>query len=334
MSTDLFRRYGNLLRPDGTNQRQRLLPALESNYIVPDERTLSELLEYAYRVTGEVRYFDLAGQSTGDWKPLLESLLVQPVVPGQERIRPTEELQVLLASRSDWPPHLVLFVTFLKLYQHLQGDINQLTQKHLLHYYEKHLGLLRRPAANDATHVLFELAPNSPPTLLPAGTLVDAGKDADGRPLRYAIQNELVVGNAAVSGIKRLVMQRDLRQNRRFFVADAVGEVEAPGFATFGRGQLELGVDQRFMQSAALGFAVSAPVLQMAEGERVVTLRAHLRAPTGAPALITQGISEAVDLMLTGAEGWLAPDRFTATLLADGGLGQPALLLVMTIGEN
>lgn len=330
MTTDLFRRYGNLLRPDGTNQLQRLLPGLEPDYIVPDERTLSELLDYAYRVAAEIRYFDLTGQSTGDWRPLLESLLV----PGTDRMRSTVELQTLLASRSDWPPHLVLFITFLKLFEYLQGDLNQLTRKHLLHYYEKHLGLMRHPAANDAAHVLFELAPNAPPTLLSAGTLLDAGKDAEGRPLVYATQNELVVSHASVAQIRRLVMQRDLRLNRRFFVADAIAEHEAPGFATFGAGQLELDAEQRFMHEAPLGFAVAAPILQLAEGERTVTLLAHLRAPAGAPLMVTQGIGDAVDISLSGAEGWLAPARFTAMLLADGGLGQPALSLTMVVSAD
>jgi len=328
--TDLFRRYGNLLLSDGTNQLQRLLPPLESDYIVPDERTLSELLDYAYRVAAEVRYFDLAGQSTGDWRPLLESLLV----PGTDRMRPTVELQTLLASRSDWPPHVVLFLVFLKLFQNLQGDLNQITQKHLLHYYEKHLGLMRRPAANDAAHVLFELAPNAPATLLPAGTLLDAGKDAVGRPLAYAMQNELVVGSASVSAIHRIVVQRDLRHNRRFFIADSIAENEAPGFATFGREQLGLDATQRFMHEAPLGFAVAAPILQLAEGQRTITLLAHLRAPAGAPPLVTQGISDAVEISFTGAEGWLAPDHFTATLLAVGGLGQPALSLSISVSAN
>ena len=94
---DLFRRYGNLLRPDGTNQLQRLLPGLEADYVVPDERSLADLLDYARRVAAEVRYYDLSGQSTGDWQAFLEALLV----PGTDRSRPTEELQLLRRSRSD-----------------------------------------------------------------------------------------------------------------------------------------------------------------------------------------------------------------------------------------
>ena len=133
MTTDLFRRYGNLLRSDGTNQLQRLLPALEADYIVPDERSLSDLVEYARRVAAEIRFYDLSGQATGDWRPFLELLLD----PATSQVLPSPQLEAVLDTRADWPPHLVLFLVFLKLFQNLQGDLNQLTEKHLRHYYEK-----------------------------------------------------------------------------------------------------------------------------------------------------------------------------------------------------
>jgi len=327
--TDLFRRYVNLLRPDGTNQFQRLLPALEADYIVPDERTLSELLDYAYRVAAEVRYFDLAGQSTGDWRPLLEPLLA----PGTDRMRPTVEIQTLLASRSDWPPHLVLFLTFLKLFQHLQGDLNQLTRKHLLHYYEKHLGLLHDSAEPDSVHALFELAQNAAATRLTKGTLLDAGKDGAGQSLQYALQSELVITAASVAQTRRLVVDRDVHHHRRVFVADGFTAPEAPGGYTFGRRQLDLDVTERFMVEAPLGFAIAAPILRMAEGERRINLRAHLRLPAGSPSLVTQDLGDSLQIAVTGAEGWLTPDGFVATLLADGGSGLPALSLAVDLGS-
>jgi hypothetical protein len=334
VTIDPLRRYGNLLRADGTNQLQRLLPGLDSDYIVPDERSLSDLVEYAYRVAQEIRFFDLSGQSTGDWSPFFEPLV--DLTTG--RIR-TREIETLLNSRADWPPHLVLFLTYLKLFQHLQGDLNQLPEKHLRHYYEKELGLPRRAALSDDAHVIFTLAQNSVSTLLPVGTLLDAGKDAQGRPLRYATQTELVVSPATVATLRRLVVERDLSGNRRFFLAEDFTELEGPAGYTFGRRQLDLDPTQRFMREAALGFAVAAPILNLAEGARQVTVLAHLRAPPSPPssppppALITQGISFALDVALTGAEGWLTPDTFQATLLADGGSGQPAVSLTFTLSE-
>ncbi len=327
---DFFRRYGNLLKADGTNQLQRLLPALESGYIVPDERSLSDRVEYANRVAAEIRFYDLSGQATGDWRPLLEPL----VDPATGHARPTPELEAALAARGDWPPHLVLFLVFLKLFEHLQDDLNELPDRHLHHYYEKELGLQRREAAGDDVHVVFELARNAASTLLPAGTLLDAGKDEKGRPLAYATQTELLVSTAAVAGIRRLVMERDGRRNRRFFTADAFAESEIPSWYTFGRRQLNLDPSQRFMAEAALGFAVASPVLRLAEGERTVTLLAHLRVPDPSQPPATQGIGYALDVALTGTAGWLVPDTFQASLLEDGGSGQPALSMVLTLGPT
>jgi hypothetical protein len=182
MTTDLFRRYGNLLRSDGTNQLQRLLPALEADYIVPDERSLSDLVEYARGVAAEIRFYDLSGQATGDWQAFFELLLD----PATSQVLPTAPLEAVLEKRADWPPHLVLFLAYLKLFQNLQGDLNQLTERHLRYYYETELGLQLRAASADDVHVVFELARNGAPTLISAGTLLDGGKDDKGRPLTYA----------------------------------------------------------------------------------------------------------------------------------------------------
>ncbi|MFO1418200.1 MAG: hypothetical protein U1E83_05970 [Methylotetracoccus sp.] len=330
MSLDVFRRYGNLLRPDGTNQLQRLLPALESDYVVPDERDFSALIEYARKVAAEVRYYDLSGQATGDWQAMFESLLI----PGTGAVRSSEDLEAMLASRSDWPPHLVLFLVFLKLFQLLQDDLNQLTQRHLLHYYEKELGLARRPAVSDAVHVVFELAKNAAATLLPAGTRLDAGKDDEGRPLIYTMQNDLVVSQATLADMRRLVVETDPSHNTRLFTAGGFMEVEAPGGYTFGRRQLDLEPAARFMTEAALGFIVSSPVLRMAEGERTIRLRAHLQPDAGLGAVVTQGLTGGLDVAVTGAGGWLTANSFEATLLANGGLGMPALLLTLTVGAD
>lgn len=326
---DFFRRYRNLLKADGANQLQRLLPALEPGYIVPDERSLADLVEYARRLAAEIRFYDLTGQATGDWRPFLEPL----IDPATGRVPPTPELEAALAARGDWPPHLVLFLVFLKLFGHLQDDLNELPEKHLRYYFEKELGLRRRDAAGDEVHVIFELARNAVPTLLPAGTLLDAGKDEKGRPLSYATQAELSVSAAAVGGIRRLVMERDRRRNRRFFVAEAIAESEGPSWYTFGRRQLDLDPSQRFMVEAALGFAVASPVLRLAEGERTVSFLAHLRTPGPSQPLATQGIGYALDVALTGAEGWLVPDSVQANLLENGGNGQPALSMVLTLGR-
>jgi hypothetical protein len=333
MTADLFRRYGNLLRPDGTNQLQRLLPALEADYIVPDERSLSDLVEYARRVAAEVRFYDLSGQATGDWQAFVEPLLDPATLldPGGGQVLPTAQLEAVLEKRADWPPHLVLFLVYLKLFQNLQGDLNRLTERHLRHYYETELGLHLHAASADDVHVVFELTRNAAPTLIPAGALLDAGKDDNGRPLTYATQSELVVSAATISSVRRLVVERDRSRKRRFFVADGFSDLEGDAKFTFGRGQLDLDAAQRFMTEAMLGFAVAAPILDLAEGERTITLVARLAAPPAGAPVVSQNVGSALDVTLTGAEGWLAPDSVQANLFASFGSGGPALALTVAL---
>lgn len=319
---DRFQRYGNLLRHDGTNQLQRLPPALESDYIVPDERSLADLLIYAYHLAADIRFMALTGQPTGDWRPFLESLMQNPATG-----RPYDNLALerLLQSRRDWPPHLALFVVFLQLFHHLQTDLNELPQRHLRHYYEQQLQLLRRPAQADEVHVIFELARHASPTLVPAHTRLDAGKDSQGRPRTYTTQSDLVVNGAQVSGIRRLVGQRDRRGFRRFFAANGIAELEGESWYTFGRSQLDLDPSQRFMGEAQIGFAIASPILLLAEGDRTITLQAQLnhRGPSQPP---EQGLDAAFTVDVTSTEGWLTPATVQARLQRP-----PALPLTLTL---
>jgi hypothetical protein len=326
MTIDLFRQYGNLLRFDGTNQSQRTLPALQQGYILPDERSLSDLVEYAQSLASEIRFYNLTGQAVGDWRPFLEPLL--DLSTG--RARSTADLEAAMKTRRDWPPHMALFLVFLTLFRHLQNDLNELPERHLRHYYEQELSLLRRQAVADAVHVIFELARNAAATLLPAGTLMDAGKDDQGRALSYKTQSELVISAAQLSDIRRLVAETDRRGHRRFFIANTMADTEGKSWYTFGRKQLDLDPSQRFMVEAELGFAIASPLLRMAEGERTLNIIADLHAPGGAypPA---QGISFALSATLTGAEGWLAPDSFDAQLVEHD--EKMTLQLTLTLSE-
>ena len=329
---DRFQRYGNLLKNDGTNQLQRLSPALEPDYILPDERSLSDLLTYARELAAQIRFYSLTGQSTGDWQPFLEALVADAATGS---IYDVTTLENLLNSRRDWPPHLVLFIVFLKLFETLQSDLNELPQRHLRHYYEQELHLLRREAQADAVHIIFELARNAAPTLIPANTLLDAGKDGEGRPLYYATQADRVVNAAQVSDIRRLVGETDRRGFQRFFVADTIAEQEGESWYTFGRQQLDLDPSQRFMTDAQIGFAIASPILLMAEGERILKISARLRSDA-AQLPVAQGLDAAFTVDLTGAEGWLTPNTTTAALVYQAAVGSavgaaPQLCLEMTL---
>ncbi|MEZ4827089.1 MAG: baseplate J/gp47 family protein [Bacteroidia bacterium] len=65
-------KYKNPLRRDGTSQQQRMLPALNPDYVHVDEKEISDWLLYARRYAGMIRYYNLQNQPEGDWQAFIE----------------------------------------------------------------------------------------------------------------------------------------------------------------------------------------------------------------------------------------------------------------------
>ena len=171
---DILRRYGNIFKLDGTNQLQRMPLPLEKDYILPDERSFVNLIKYARALAGELHYYSLTGKSVGNWRAMFDELTDDTT----GEIYTEDKLQHLLNTKNNWSPHVALFLVFLKLFRYLQKDLNDLPVRHLRHFYEKQLSLLRGQARADEVHVLFELIKSASVSRLQSGTLIDVGKDA------------------------------------------------------------------------------------------------------------------------------------------------------------
>ena len=63
-------------------------------------------------------------------------------------------------------PHAALLLTFLKLYQLVQADLNKMTRRHLNFYFNTVLRLAERASSPDTAHVFFELVPGTAPFVL------------------------------------------------------------------------------------------------------------------------------------------------------------------------
>jgi len=325
---DQHQRYSNIFRLDGTNQLQRIPLALNNGYIQPDERSLRDLIRYGKRLAEEIRYYNPSGQAVGDWRPFFSSLEDE----NSGEILAAQKLQQLLDNKRDWPPHVALFIVFLKLYQILQEDINELPIRHLRHYYENELGLKRRKAQRDAVHVIFELAKNAAPTLLKTGTELDGGKDALGNPLIYTTTSDIVVVASQIKLTYRLIRDRDKRGNPRFFISDAIADSEGDSWHTFGRTQMDMDSSEQFMREAELGFALASPVFLLREGRREIHITLYLKNPTGEfPP--EHHLSFALNAEITGEEGWLTPDYFCARLV-NNGVDQPTLNITLIAEES
>ncbi len=232
--------------------------------------------------------------------------------------RVAAEARSALADTMTWPghhPHYALFLAFLQLLERARHRTNRLTANHLDFYYRRVLGLVQRPAEPSHAHLLVELAKHTDSHLLEAGTLVRAGKDADGADAHVALDADLAATRSAVADIKRLHRHVESspeaglpQHDGRLFASGVEGETWHP-FAE--RIHTDGALTAIAMPEARLGFAVASHVLWLAGGQRRIGLT--ITATGSVPA----GLA-GVNLLcrLTTADGWL--DKHVTSLAVRG----------------
>jgi hypothetical protein len=183
----------------------------------------------------------------------------------------------------------------------------------------------------DIAHLAVTCANELEPGVIvvPAGTLFSAGRDADGRPIAFASQDEVRVTSAALrkvltvrvvsgrlaDGIDHIATQRVLARE----ISPEGGDPE--GWSTFGS------VNDA---PAEIGFAIGSSALELAGGTRNVTLAlgyeagdavlSALGAATGlsAPQLLASVLEKALALDVSTTAGWFHVDRYTSEPPAEG----------------
>src|SRR5690554_6531344 len=96
--------YQFLLSADGLNQLERSPGQLDPSTVSIDGRSKADILRFLHALSEQVRFYDLENRSRGDWRSFLE-------LPGANGFIPEDaELEDLLASRDDWPPHIALLM--------------------------------------------------------------------------------------------------------------------------------------------------------------------------------------------------------------------------------
>lgn len=182
---------------NGIQQSDRLPKALSSEYVKIDERSFDDILaqmaEYAKRLT----YFDNDLNPNGDW-----TAFFQDVYDYKKHELKKDRIEALTEA-GDVPPHMALIMAFIKLFQIEQSNLNTLTEKHLNFYYKDILGFKPKIGNNGNATVFFESAKSISGAFVPKGTVFDAGKDADGKPVTFRSVRDVTVNQAKVEEYKR-----------------------------------------------------------------------------------------------------------------------------------
>ncbi len=205
----------------------------------------------------------------------------------------------LALERDDHEPAYGLWLTFIKLYQYPQDHLNGFSKRHLDFYYRDILQVSNQGKQPDLVPLVFELAKHKHEYLLPAGTLLKAGKDDDGIERLYAVQSDAVINQAKIAELRSFYHDRAQSVSTPYAAskADSADGVEAaldkanPQWPVFGP------VHDNSL--AEIGFAVADEKLRLSDGVRTVTLTIDM--PAGMPASVHNTFGAA----LTTSEGWL-----------------------------
>ncbi len=216
----------DLLLKDGTSQQDRDQEALRPDYIQVEGRSINELIIEAQNLAKELRFFD----KNDEFKPGMywDSFLVENGVdystkqPVEQKIL-REQWANQLAGYVEDPgrfindkqkqnkisqPHVVLFLTFLKLLNHVKSQINGLTQKHLDFYFKERLGLTPKDSVPDVANVLFELIENIDRLEIKKDTILLAGVDKEGNELQYKTDKDTIISQAKIAQLKNVFVDK------------------------------------------------------------------------------------------------------------------------------
>jgi hypothetical protein len=187
-------------------------------------------------------------------------------------------------------PHLALLFSFLKLFQHLQGDLNTFTRKHLDYFYKQVLKIKARDAVADKAHIVFEIQKQLDKYLLEKGLLVKDGKDASKAEILFATDDEMVVNKTQVADKRTLFLNsRDFSEKtyvEGVYMAPNADKADGllkdfkdsdpKSFATLGAKLCKYKDPEKTLfqpyPNARLGFILGSPVLLLNEGRRTIDI--------------------------------------------------------------
>src|SRR5436190_22929885 len=119
------------IKRDGTSQPERYLPPLDPESVLLDERSMTDIMQFAQHYAKQLKYFEPDNTYLGNtWEEFFD---IQKIFGSRD----LQSIEKDILSRDDYQPHYALFLAFLFMFRYAQNELNQLTKKHLDFYYHK-----------------------------------------------------------------------------------------------------------------------------------------------------------------------------------------------------
>ncbi len=287
----------NPLLRDGTSQPQRLLKALLPSYVSVDERSMQDLMTFASNFGEEIKYYNFNNTwvNNDDWQSFFTN-------------------QVIDKTGQATQPHYALFIAFLEIFRFAQDDVNTITQRHLDFYYRDVLRLREKDAVPDQVFIIFQLAQQVASHLITQGTQLDGKKDGTGVDLVYDTTKDIVVNTAQVTDLKALFYNKNF--DKRLYASPIANSADGNGkeiegdekkWKTFGSindPALPFNSPLIDRTQAEVGFAFASPILQMAEGVRIVQIKLNFASLSG---ITNAELKNAFTVLFSGEKEWIVP---------------------------
>lgn len=218
--------------------------------------------------------------------------------------------------KQDHNPHAALAITFIKLFQYQQAELNKVPERLLYFYYNKVLGIKEKGAVPDQAYVVLELAKGFNECFVKKGTKLSAGKNKQKQELIYGIDKDVVLNKAKVSELRNAFIDRNDSGEILNYYTDIINSM--PGEVAKDTGTKyhapKMFGKQNLGSVAEIGFAIASSQFYLAKGERNVVITFYV-AEVAESADIINNNQETINfdtniikLLLTGEKGWISSD--------------------------
>ncbi|MCX2742693.1 baseplate J/gp47 family protein [Mangrovivirga sp. M17] len=245
-------------------------------------------------------------------------------------------------------PEIALFLSFLKIFEHAQDGLNGLTAKHLDFYFSKILQQRKDESELDKIFLQFKLNDEAEFVNIKEGTKFLAELKSGKKDKIYIADNEILVNKAEIKQLKSIFIDRDylnIKGKERILVSNVLTndfpeehyttggysdlKVKKP-YAVFGESQQGKGLNEKTMDTANVGFAISSPVLFLSEGVREIQVVLQfselsfelleqylkdlsIKYENSVEEVFVKVFADAFNIKLTSSEGWLNVNRYVIT---------------------
>ncbi len=254
-------------------------------------------------------------------------------------------LQQSLQNANHYPA-VALLIAFLKMFEHSQTHLNDLSRRYLEFYYRTVLQEDFKAPIYDQVYLSFTTNDNALYALVSKGTQFIAGEYENGDNILYQTNQDLMVNKAQIAQLFTVFLEEsilNIRGRTKLLVSNTLfNELpladllpnpelqEKKAYPIFGESQGQKSSYERTMQNAHIGFAVASPAFFLSEGTREVSLTfvfepesyLHLTQYLSDLSFVTgdnlnevfiKSFLEAFRLEITAPEGWHTLNKYVIT---------------------